>query len=204
MDITKKGYYFIAIIVTLYVWVTILFFLNPIGGVEDYFIRLAVLYGFTSLFLTSIITPFMKEVYQMFGTSFIKIHHLFSILGLVLITIHPIAFAISIGDPTAFIPIFYPWNTFWALAGRPALYLIYIAVIAVLIRKHLNPKLWRILHGLNYVAFYFAYIHGAVIGDDFESLLGMITFTAMIVIVFEVLFYRRYQKYKLKQMKKNE
>lgn len=201
MDITKKGYYVIGFIAALYVWVTILFFLNPIEGIEDYFIRLAVLWGFTSLFLTSVITPFMKEVYQIFGTSFIKIHHLFSILGLVLITIHPVAFAISIGDPTAFIPIFYPWSTFWALAGRPALYLIYIAVIVVLMRNYLTPKLWRILHGLNYIAFYFAYIHGVIIGDDFETIAGMITFTAMLVIVFEVLIYRRYQKYRLKKVK---
>lgn len=199
MDITKKGYYFLVLILALYLWVIILFFLKPVD-LKDYFIQLAVLIGFTSLFLAAVITPFMKQVYKMFGTSFLNIHHIFSIIGLLLITIHPIAIAVAYNAPDAFIPKFDSWIVFWNLAGRPALYILYISVAAVLLKKYLPGKVWRVLHGLNYVALVFGYFHGVLIGDDFENLGVMITFTAMLVIVFEVLIYRRYQKYKLKQM----
>ncbi|TFF99420.1 MAG: hypothetical protein EU541_04925 [Promethearchaeota archaeon] len=200
MDITKKGFYFIGVIIALYVWIIILFLAKPIEP-KDVFIQLSVLIGFTSLFLAAIITPFMKQVYQMFGTSFIKIHHLFSILGLTLITIHPISIAIIYTAPEVFIPKFDSWEIFWNLAGRPALYLLYVAVVAVIIRKYLPQKSWRILHGLIYVALVFGYFHGVLIGDDFENMWVMITFTAMMVLLFEVLIYKRYQKYKMKQKK---
>ncbi len=199
MNITKKGYYFIGVIIALYAWVTILFFAKPLDP-KDYFIQLSVLIGFTSLFLAAVITPFMKQVYQMFGTSFIKIHHIFSIIGIVLITVHPISIAIIYTAPDAFIPKFDSWIVFWQLAGRPALYLIYIAVAAVLLRKYLPAKAWRFLHGLNYVALVFGYFHGLLIGDDFKNQWVMITFTAMLVILFEVLIYKRYLTYKRSQM----
>jgi predicted ferric reductase len=126
----------------------------------------------------------------------------FSVIGLILVTVHPLAFAIVTNAPEAFIPKFDSWIVFWNLAGRPALYLIYISVIAVLIRKKISQNIWRILHGLNYVALVFGYFHGVLIGTDFQNLGIMITFTAMFVISMEVLIYRRYQKYIFNQKKK--
>jgi len=198
INITKKGYYFLGVIGALYAWVIVLFFTKPVEP-EDLFIQLAVLTGYTSLFLAAIITPFMKQVYEMFGTSFIRIHHIFSVLGLVLITIHPISMAIAWEAPELFLLEFDSWKSFWFNAGRPAFYLLYIAAVPVLIRKYLPEWGWRILHGLVYVALVFGYFHGVLVGTDFENMWIMITFTAMLVLLFEVLIYKRYITYKRKK-----
>jgi predicted ferric reductase len=182
MEIKKQAWYLIVLTILLYVGVVVAFFLNGVFSVYDYFVRLGILVGFTSLFLSSVTTPFMKELYKLFGKPFVKIHHVFSILGIVLITSHPIAYAIQASNITVFIPDFSSWQAFWELAGRPALYIIYIAVITAVIRKRLPQKAWRAIHGLNYIAIIFAYFHGVLIGTDFQNLFIMILFTAMFVI----------------------
>ncbi|TFF88922.1 MAG: hypothetical protein EU550_00290 [Promethearchaeota archaeon] len=202
MNLKKQAWYLISLIVLLYISVIIAFFLNGVTSVFDYFVRLGVLLGFTSLFLASVTAPFMKELYQLFGKPFVKIHHVFSIVGLVLITSHPIAYAIQTTDITVFIPDFTSWQAFWDLAGRPALYIFYVAVLATIIRTYLPSKLWRGLHGLNYIALIFAYFHGVLIGHDFQNLFIMILFTGMFITILEVLIYRRYQKYKLKSKRR--
>jgi len=211
MDITKKGYYFIGLIIALYAWIVILYFTGPPSNdVFDYFIRLGVLIGYTSLFLAALIMPFMRQVTKSFGTSFLNIHHLLSVIGIILITAHPIAMAINWDTLSVFLPEFNSWYTFWQNAGRIAFYIIYFAAIIGLVRKYFSPKIWRFFHGFIYIALVFGYFHGILSGTDFENPgnyehLGMlITFTAILVLVFEVLIYRRYQKYKLKQMKKKE
>jgi predicted ferric reductase len=203
MNIKKKGYYLIVLVALLFIWVISLFFLTPIKSVSDFFTRFAVLLGYTCLFLATLMTPFMKQLYQLYGKPFIKIHHYFSISGIILITIHPISFAIEVGSIAVFIPRFDSWIVFWELAGRPALYIIYVAVLAVILRKQLSQKVWRILHGLNYVALIFGYIHGVLIGTDFKNLGILITFTIMIILTFAVLIYKRYLKYKVKRRKIN-
>jgi len=201
MNIKKNGYYLIVLLVLFFIWIVSLFFLTPIKSVSDFFTRFAVLLGYTCLFLATLTTPFMRQLYQLYGKPFIKIHHYFSITGLILITIHPISFAIEIGNIAVFIPRFDSWLIFWELAGRPALYIIYIAVLAVVLRKHLSQKVWRILHGLNYVALAFGYFHGLLIGSDFKNLGILMTFTIMIILTYVVLFYKRYLKYQLKKRK---
>ena len=126
---------------------------------------------------------------------------IYSIMGLILITLHPIAFAISVLDITVFLPVFYPWYDFWSLGGRLALILIYIAVLGALLRKKIK-KNWRIIHTLNYIALFFAYIHGVLIGSDFQNIGILIIFTIMIILSFGVLIYKRYLIYKRKKGKK--
>lgn len=201
MNVKKNGYYLFGLVILLFIWIISLFFLTPIRNAYAFFIRLAVLLGYSCLFLATLTTPFMKLLYQLYGKPFIKIHHFFSITGLILITIHPIAFAIEIGNIAVFIPRFDSWLIFWELAGRPALYILYIAVLAVLLRKYLSQKVWRALHGLNYVALAFGYFHGLLIGSDFKNLGILITFTIMFILTYVVLFYKRYLKYKLKKKK---
>ncbi|TXT53161.1 MAG: conserved membrane protein of unknown function [Promethearchaeota archaeon] len=199
MAIKKNAYYIIGGILALFSWITILCVLTPFKSIFDVFVRLGVLLGFTCLFLATFTTPFMKQLYQLFGKPFMTLHHYFSISGLVLITLHPVFFAIEVGSIGVFIPRFDSWIVFWELAGRPALYIIYIAVLAVLIRKSISPKLWRALHGLNYIGLFFAYIHGLLIGTDFKNPGIFITFTIMIVLVGVALLYKRYLKYRLQK-----
>jgi DMSO/TMAO reductase YedYZ heme-binding membrane subunit len=197
MALKKEGICIIASTIILYILILVLIFLEPIKDGLDFIIRFGALMGFTSMFVATIMTPFMVQLYKIFGKPFIKIHHLYSIAGLILITLHPVAFAISKLDITIFVPVFYPWYDFWSLGGRVALILIYLAVLGSLLRKKI--KNWRIIHILNYIALFLAYIHGVLIGTDFKTVGILIIFTAMLVLSFGVLIFKRYLSYKRKK-----
>jgi len=173
----KEGFYLIGGIIFLNVGVIILFLLNKpwMISVDNFFVRLCSLLGIVALFISAVLTPFSKELYQIFKKSFIKIHHIFAISGLILITLHPIVYMIDViiqsdfvSGLKIFLPVFTSAFDFFALAGRPALILIYIALIGVLIRKGFK-KGWRWLHGLNYLALAFGVIHGILNGSDFYN-----------------------------------
>ena len=200
MNINTKALLFYLAILTLYSLVIILFLLTPIRDPYDFFIRICALLGFTSIIIASIMSAFMVQIYKYFGKKFIKLHHFFSILGLILITIHPIAFAINTMNIAAFIPVFYPFYEFWSLGGRLALVLIYIAVMAGILRKKIT-KYWRYIHFLNYIALFLGLIHGILIGTDFKNPAILILFSIMTVLAFCSLIYKRYTIYKRKKKK---
>jgi len=168
----------IAGIIGLNLVVILLFFLTPLfGSVFLNFVRLFALLGLVAMFISAVFTPFQKELYQIFKKPFLKIHHSSTIVGLVLITAHPVMFAIETAvtygfspseSAAVFLPKFSSAYDFWSLAGRPAIYLIYIAFAAFFLRKVWKSG-WRWLHGLNYVALLFGVIHGIIIGTDFYN-----------------------------------
>jgi sulfoxide reductase heme-binding subunit YedZ len=192
---------FYLAIISLYILVSILFILTAIRDSYDFFVRIFALLGFTSLFIASMMSPFMVQIYKYFGKKFINIHHFFSIIGLILITIHPVAFALSKMDITVFVPVFYPFYDFWLLAGRPALILIYIAVVAGTLRNKI-PIYWKHIHVLNYVALFFGLIHGILIGTDFKNPAILILFSIMTICVFCGLIYKRYTIFKRNKKKR--
>lgn len=198
MPLKKEAIYIITATLSLYILVTVFFLLTPFADGLNFIIRFGALYGFTSMFIATMMTPFVVQLYKIFGKPFIKMHHIYSITGLILITIHPIAFAIFKLDITVFIPDFNSWYGFWSLGGRLALILIYIAVIGALLRKKIK-KNWRIIHVLNYIALFLAYVHGFLIGTDFQNLGILVTFTIMIILSFSVLIFKRYLSYKRKK-----
>ena len=163
----KERIYVISSIAFLYTLVTVLFAINPIGNLSYFFIHLFALYGLTSLCVATILTAFQKQLFRIFGRPFIQIHHIFSISGIVLLTIHPTIYAVQEGW-RVFLPDFSSNFIFWYLAGRPALILIYIALIAVLLKK-LIARYWRVFHWLNYIALVFGLVHGIMIGESLEN-----------------------------------
>lgn len=193
----KQAIFLILPTLALYILVFILFLLTPFSDAFNFIIRFGALFGFTSMFIATMMTPFVVQLYKIFGKPFIKIHHLYSIAGLILITLHPVAFAIWKLDITVFLPDFTSWYGFWSLGGRLALILIYIAVLGALLRKKIT-KNWRIIHVLNYVALFLAYVHGVLIGSDFQNIGILIIFTIMIILSFGVLLFKRYLIYKRK------
>ena len=72
---------------------------------------------------------------------------------------------------------------FWSLAGRPALYLAYIAVLASLFRTRID-RYWRYLHGLMYVVLTFAFVHGYLIGGNFTNPIIIVLFLAMLILAY--------------------
>ena len=198
MPFKKEAIIIITATVSLYILVLVFFFLTPFSDAFNFIIRFGALFGFTSMFIATMMTPFVVQLYKIFGKSFVKMHHIYSIAGLILITLHPVAFAIFRLDITVFLPDFSSWYGFWSLGGRLALLLIYIAVIGALLRKKFM-KNWRYIHALNYVALFLAYVHGILIGSDFQNLGILIIFTIMIILSFSVLIFKRYLSFKRKK-----
>ncbi len=200
LSLKKQAIFIIVATVGLYILILIFFLLTPFTDAYSFIIRFGALFGFTSMFVATMMTPFVVQLYKIFGKPFVKIHHIYSIAGLVLITLHPIAFAIFRSDITVFLPDFSSWYGFWSLGGRLALILIYLAVLGALLRKKII-KSWRIIHILNYVALFLAYVHGVLIGTDFQNIGIFIIFTLMIILSFGVLIIKRYLIYKRKKGK---
>ncbi|MFX0169963.1 MAG: hypothetical protein ACFE89_11485 [Candidatus Hodarchaeota archaeon] len=201
--ITKKGWLFLLSVAVLFILVTILAVLTAYTDPLSLAIRLFALYGFTALAIATSMTPFLKEITQALGRSFLKIHHLFAISGLVFATLHPVSFAISQMDLTVFLPRFDSWQIFWELAGRPALYILYIAAIAALLRSMI-PKYWRYFHALMYIVLTFVIAHGNLFGTDFQNLGILIIMNALFVISVSAFFLKRYQYYQRKQRAKTK
>lgn len=198
MELNKKAIVLISINLALFIIVFILFLQTPISDPFYFFIRLGALFGFTAIFIATTMSPFMVQLYKIFGKPFIKQHHIYSIFGLIMITLHPVTFAISEMNIFVFIPVFIPWIRFLELGGRLALILIYIAVLAAIIRKKIQ-KYWRVFHILNYFALLLIYIHGLLIGTDFRNIGILIIFTIMLIIAFGSFGLKRYQNYKRKK-----
>jgi len=204
MSLKQEAKILIGLILALYIIILILAFFEPFNNPLQLLIRLFALFGLTSMFIATIMTSFMVKLYKLFGKPFIKIHHLFSISGIILISLHPVFFAIDISSTAVFIPKFDSWLIFWELAGRPALYLIYIAIIAGILNSKYKkiPKYWRYIHGLNYIALFFGVIHGILIGTDFQNPIILIIFISMLVLSYGTLLFKRYQKYQRLKNKK--
>jgi predicted ferric reductase len=139
-------------------------------------------------------TPFLKEITQTFGKPFLGVHHLFSVVGVVSVTFHPVFYAVKTLDVTVFLPRFDSWDIFWQLAGRPALFLFYVAVIAALVRMKI-PKQWRGFHMLMYVVLFFGIVHANLIGTDFHNF--------GITIIFDVLFLASVGAFFLKRLRRH-
>ena len=143
--------------------------LQPSETPLDWGIRATAMLGLLAIFLTSISSAFMRELYQLLGRPFIRVHHLVAVAGLVLVTLHPVGVAIQSSSLRVFLPDFSSVEMFLSLGGRPAWYVIGLASLAALFRTRLKQS-WRVIHYLNYVAFFLASVHAVMIGTDFGSL----------------------------------
>ncbi|MHA2406703.1 MAG: hypothetical protein ACXADB_03380 [Candidatus Hermodarchaeia archaeon] len=198
----RNGWLFLLGVLFLYILVTVLAFFTVYTNPLYFAIRLCALYGFMALAIATALTPFLKEVTLAFGRPFIRVHHLFAIFGIVFATLHPIFFAIQSMNLAVFIPRFDDWYTFWSLAGRLALYIIYIAATAGLLRV-LVPRYWRYFHWLMYLVLLFVIVHGNLIGQDFQNLGILIIMNVLFVIAIGAFFLKRYQTYQRKKRSRN-
>ncbi len=153
-------------------------------------IRISALSGFVSLVIASILSMYLREIRTHFNRPFMTVHHVFAALGLILATAHPVTFAIYVASLTVFIPDFSSWYAFWSLAGRQALYVIYIAVLAAFARGRIRNT-WRYFHGLVYLALIFAYVHGILIGTTLSNPIMAVFFGILLVISLAVFVVKR-------------
>lgn len=182
-----------AVVLALYAITAAVVLAAPYEDPFNVIVRLTALWGFLALAIATLLTPFLREIMQVFGRPFLAVHHAFAAVGLLLPTLHPVTLFIASMNPAIFIPVFSPWGRFWALAGRPALYLLYIAFAAVLLRKYI-PKYWRWVHGLMYVALLFAIVHGNLIGTDFENPVIWVLFNTLFALTVAAFVLKRWQR----------
>ena len=197
MALKREGAVLLLGIVALAVIIGLLVFPSS----EEDFIHLLVmffgLYGYLFLSLATLTTPFLKEITQTFGKPFLKVHHAFSILGIVFITLHPVFNAIDRLSLSVFVPRFDSWERFWMFAGRPAFIILYIALFAALLRTK-TPKYWRPFHALIYVVLLFGIVHANLLGDDFENLGIMIIFNALFLMSIASFALKRYRNHRVR------
>ncbi|APH39462.1 ferric reductase-like transmembrane domain-containing protein [Methanohalophilus halophilus] len=144
--------------------------------------RAAGLFAYYFIFLAILSSEYMKQMKKVFGQGFIRVHHHLARLGISLMLLHPIAFAFEKQSISIFIPVFYPLMEFLELAGRPAFYLIIIAVAAGVYRKHFIRK-WKKIHYLNYPAFLLIFIHSWLIGTDLNSGIMQLLWVCMALVI---------------------
>ena len=183
-------YLFYTLILFLYLLPIIIIFINGFDNFFQSFRRISGLAGIASLFIAILLSLLVRQSKQIFGVTYLKVHHFFSITGLIFISLHPIIMAIDFGTSRIFIPNFSSWNAFLVNAGRPALYLIYIATIAAIMRRNIG-KYWRYIHWLLYIAFILGAIHGILSGSDLRNPALYVLYLAMIITVMIVFLYKR-------------
>ena len=192
MTVTRKGYLFLGIIIILLVISGAAIALNPSPSPFTSGIRFAGLAGFILLSVAAIMTPWSREIYRNFGTSFVKFHHLFALSGLILITLHPVLLAIRLMRASVFLPRFDSFQEFFVLAGRPSFILIYIAVAAILLRRFI-PLYWKFLHALIWVALILGIIHGDLMGTDMKNPVIFLLLNGLMVVAIGAFILKRFR-----------
>jgi sulfoxide reductase heme-binding subunit YedZ len=177
-------------IVVLAVVVVLLQFSQPGAAPIYWVIRIAALMGYFCIFGAIVTSAYLRQMVRWFGRPFLKVHHTLSIAGLVLVTIHPLAVAWQALSLRVFIPAVDSWYRFFALGGRPAWYLLGVGTLVAVLRGAIG-KNWRLLHYLNYLAFWLATVHGILIGANVQNWVMRLVFGAMALGVLGVFVQKR-------------
>jgi DMSO/TMAO reductase YedYZ heme-binding membrane subunit len=164
--------------------------LGPWGTPLSRVIRGAGMLGYLAVFLASLSSLYLRELVRFFGRPFIKVHHAVSITGLIMLLIHPLGAAWEAGSLAVFVPATGSWLGFLRAGGRPAWYLIGLAVLAAVLRKSL-ARSWRAIHYLNYVAFLLASAHASLLGSDFQHPVAKAVIILMTLVIIGVFIRRR-------------
>ena len=154
--------------------------LEPETDPIRWIIRGAALLGYLFVFLSITSSACGRKLVRFFGRPFVQVHHVLSVAGLVMVTLHPLGFAWLSKSLRVLIPIFSPWTAFLAWGGRVALYLIGVAVLAAVLRRTISRR-WRVIHFLNYGAFLLATPHAILRGTDFQHLFMRVVAIGMLV-----------------------
>lgn len=201
MSLGREGVIFVVAVVLFALAVSVVAFSVSYSNPLAFSVRLFALNGFIALSIAAIMTPFLREITLYFKKPFIRVHHYFAAVGLTLITLHPVTLAVMLMNPAVFVPNLNSLYLFLFFGGRQALIIIYIAVVAVLLRRKMVAY-WRPFHALMYVALFFGVVHGALSGRDLQNPFILIAFSALFAAAIAAFVLKRVQLYRMKQRKK--
>jgi len=140
---------------------------QPEGGALYVGLRLAALVGLGLIYLSCWSSLFVRELTKALGRPFVRAHHVLSIVGLALATLHPIGVAINNASAAVLLPRFSSWSAFVARLGPIVWLLLMAGLVSALLRA--KWKGWRWLHWANYIAFFAAVLHARTLGSDMQS-----------------------------------
>jgi DMSO/TMAO reductase YedYZ heme-binding membrane subunit len=169
--------------------VTALVTLRTEGTLLRWVIRELALLGYVVIFLAIVSSYYKQQVMKILGRSFIKAHHLLSLTGMVLLTLHPLGVVWDTMELTVLIPVFAPLDDMLRYGGRIAWYIFAVGALTAVWRKRVGKR-WRTIHEFNYLAFVFGTIHANLLGANFKDLPMRIVSIAMLVVV-SILFVRQ-------------
>ncbi len=158
------------IYIVLTLWTGFLFYVlfrNPAPALSMA-VRATALFSYTAVFLAILSTEYLREMRKLFGKSFLTVHHILAVAGLILMSLHAVLFALLAQDVRVFLPRFDSLRVFLALGGRPSLYLFVLATLAAVVRGRIR-NIWRVIHWLNYLAFALAFAHSWLLGTDVSN-----------------------------------
>jgi sulfoxide reductase heme-binding subunit YedZ len=158
--------------------------------------RAAALFAYGTLFVTILSHEYMREMRELFGQPFLAVHHILAVTGLVLVILHPVLIAILLRDPRQLVPRFDSLRTLLLLGGRPALYLILIAVLTAVVRGRLKGT-WKVIHWLNYVAFVLVFAHSWLLGGNVSTSILKFIWPLMLLTVVVVFLRNRLARTRL-------
>ncbi len=171
------------------VLVVILLLLQPSTPLYA-FLHAAALLGYLMIFFASLSSIYLRELVRWLGRPFIQTHHIISVTGLAMITLHPILVAIAFASPAVFVPSFGSVALFFQNGGRLAWYLLAVASLAALFRKAIGHN-WRYVHWLTYLTFWLGTIHALLIGPNVQNWPTRIVFIVLALVLVYVLVKRR-------------
>jgi len=188
----KTEYFALAGLVAL-VLVSGLISLQPYGSPINWITRGAALLGYLAIFLAIVSSTYLRQLVRFFGRPFVQVHHILSVTGLILITLHPLSVAWSSMSLGVLLPRFDSWRVFLQLGGRPAWYLIAAAALAAALRRVIGQR-WRAIHLLNYAAFLLGTVHAILIGTDFQQPVIKAVAIIMAIVVVATLIQKQLQR----------
>lgn len=158
-------------------------------------IRIAALWGLLAMGIAALMTPFLVEVRRVFGSPFLRVHHVFAAFGLAAITLHPVLVAVRSSSLLVFVPTLPFLDRYAINAGRVALPLIYVAVIGALFRARFAE--WRYFHLVIYLGFLVGLLHGTLMSQFFfGSLFLAVLFLGLGVAIVGAFVAKRWQRRK--------
>jgi sulfoxide reductase heme-binding subunit YedZ len=167
--------------------------LQPYGTPLNRLVRGAGALGYLAIFLAIISSNYMRQLVRFFGRPFVQIHHILSVTGMVMVTLHPLGAAWSNASLQVWLPRLDSWLTFLQWGGPPAWYLIAAASSTAVLRKAISWN-WKTLHLLNYVAFLLGTVHANLLGTDFQHTVVRAMSAAFALAVLVTLIRKRFQR----------
>jgi sulfoxide reductase heme-binding subunit YedZ len=140
----------------------------PVEGWQSWLVRSLALTGYLLVFLAALSSASLPVLAKAFGRPFIAVHHVATFAGFAAMVAHPLAYSVAFGSFEPLVPRVDSVAEFFLWAGRPALALFIVAVVAALLRVAFK-KGWRFVHLVTYLAFILVTVHANLIGRTFQG-----------------------------------